>query len=172
MYKRHIPPSSSIYPQFFLTHPSVSRFNFAFGKKTTVDVGNPDSLNGPASMMMNDGEGASSGSADPGLAGGETVEATAGGEQLQQQHPLQAAGPPAKWICRATLRESPRAVKDVEFAPRHLGLRLAAAGADGVVRVYEAVDVMNLSHWPLQVCCVAMRGARDGKGWMDGWTLG
>jgi nucleoporin SEH1 len=48
----------------------------------------------------------------------------------------------------------------VEFAPRHLGLRLAAAGADGVVRVYEAVDVMNLSHWPLQVCeCV--------NGWMD-----
>jgi hypothetical protein len=56
-------------------------------------------------------------------------------------------------VCRATLKESMRPVKDVEFAPRHLGLKLAAAAADGVVRLYEAVDVMNLSHWPQQVMC-------------------
>ena len=37
----------------------------------------------------------------------------------------------------------------VEFSPRHLGLRLAAASADGAVRVYEALDTMNLSHWKL-----------------------
>lgn len=31
-----------------------------------------------------------------------------------------------------------------------MGLRLATASADGFVRLYEAIDVLNLSHWPLQ----------------------
>jgi hypothetical protein len=114
-------------------------------------VGNPDSLNGPApsaSEGLGDGSaGATLAGPAPPLALGEAADGT----MLQQQQQPQQHGPPAKWICRATLRESPRAVRDVEFAPRHVGLRLAAAGADGVVRVYEAVDVMNLSHWPLQV---------------------
>lgn len=41
------------------------------------------------------------------------------------------------------------AVKTVQFAPRHLGLRLASGSADGVVRIYEALDTMNLNHWKL-----------------------
>lgn len=36
----------------------------------------------------------------------------------------------------------------VEFAPRHLGLKLATGSADGTVRIYEAIDIMNLNHWP------------------------
>lgn len=35
------------------------------------------------------------------------------------------------------------------FAPKHLGMQLATSSSDGSVRVYEAVDVMNLMHWPL-----------------------
>jgi nucleoporin SEH1 len=53
------------------------------------------------------------------------------------------------WSVRATLLDSTRSVQDVQFAPRHLGLKLAAASLDGSVRVYEAVDVTNLSHWPV-----------------------
>lgn len=49
---------------------------------------------------------------------------------------------------RATLLDSQRSVQDVKFAPRHLGLKLASASLDGFIRVYEAQDVTNLSHWP------------------------
>ena len=38
-------------------------------------------------------------------------------------------------------------------------LRQATASADGFVRIYEAVDVMNLSHWPLQVRFACAAGA-------------
>ena len=55
----------------------------------------------------------------------------------------------SRWIQKATLSDARRAVTTVEFAPRHLGLRLAAGSADGVVRIYEALDTMNLNHWKL-----------------------
>lgn len=55
-----------------------------------------------------------------------------------------------RWHQKATLSDSRRPVRDIEFAPNHLGLRLAAASQDGTVRIYDAVDVMNLEHWPVQ----------------------
>ncbi|KAI9911453.1 hypothetical protein PsorP6_009507 [Peronosclerospora sorghi] len=54
------------------------------------------------------------------------------------------------WRNQAQLVEARDSVHDVKLAPRHLGLRLASASEDGFVRMYEASDVMNLSHWPLQ----------------------
>lgn len=54
-----------------------------------------------------------------------------------------------RWINRAKLVDSRLAVNDIAFAPKHLGMQIACASADGSVRVYEAVDVMNLMHWPL-----------------------
>ena len=54
-----------------------------------------------------------------------------------------------RWTVRASLTEARRAVTCIEFAPRHWGLKLAVASADGAVRIYEAVDIMNLSQWPL-----------------------
>jgi len=54
-----------------------------------------------------------------------------------------------KWISRATLVDSRESVTDIKFAPRHIGLKLATCSADGYVRIYEAIDVMNLAHWPL-----------------------
>lgn len=36
---------------------------------------------------------------------------------------------------------------DVEFAPKHLGLKFAACSSEGVIRIYEAMDVMNLTSW-------------------------
>ena len=54
-----------------------------------------------------------------------------------------------RWVQKATLSDARRSVTTVEFAPRHLGLRLASGSADGVVRIYEALDTMNLNHWKL-----------------------
>lgn len=53
-------------------------------------------------------------------------------------------------IKRTTLVDSRTSVTDVKFAPKHMGLMLATCSADGVVRIYEAPDVMNLSQWSLQ----------------------
>jgi len=54
------------------------------------------------------------------------------------------------WVKRTSLVDSRTSVTDVKFAPRHLGLMLATCSADGIVRVYEATDIMNLSEWSLQ----------------------
>ena len=56
----------------------------------------------------------------------------------------------SRWANKATLSDARRAVNAVAFAPRHLGLRLASGSADGVVRIYEALDTMNLNHWKLE----------------------
>ncbi len=64
-----------------------------------------------------------------------------------------------KWINRAKLVDSRQAVNDIAFAPKHMGLQIATCSADGSVRIYEAVDVMNLMHWPL---VDEFEAARDG----------
>jgi len=51
------------------------------------------------------------------------------------------------WKRCHTLVEARSAVMDVKFAPKALGLMLATCAADGLVRIYEAYDVMNLSQW-------------------------
>jgi nucleoporin SEH1 len=53
------------------------------------------------------------------------------------------------YVAKATLTESPRPVSCVQFAPRHWGLKLATGSADGTLRIYEAVDVCNVSQWPI-----------------------
>mmetsp|Transcript_5626 Transcript_5626/g.15957 ORF Transcript_5626/g.15957 Transcript_5626/m.15957 type:complete len:319 (+) Transcript_5626:50-1006(+) len=55
----------------------------------------------------------------------------------------------ARWVKVVTLTESRDSVYDVKFAPRHLGLQIAACSADGFIRIYEAMDVMNLASWSL-----------------------
>jgi len=60
-----------------------------------------------------------------------------------------AASAASRWIAKAQLTESRKAVSCVEFAPRIFGLKLATGSSDGCVRIYEAVDVMNLAQWPL-----------------------
>ncbi|XP_065332480.1 nucleoporin SEH1 isoform X1 [Cloeon dipterum] len=54
------------------------------------------------------------------------------------------------WIRRTNMVDSRTSVTDVKFAPRQLGLQLATSSSDGVVRIYEAPDVMNLSTWTVQ----------------------
>lgn len=56
-----------------------------------------------------------------------------------------------RWQKKVQLSDSKKSVNDVKFAPRHLGLKVAAASADGTVRIYEATDVFSLNYWQLQV---------------------
>jgi nucleoporin SEH1 len=64
-------------------------------------------------------------------------------EEIDGEHRLSGK----RWVERAKLIESRMAVQDIEFAPRHLGLKLATCSADGIVRIYEAMDIMNVSAW-------------------------
>lgn len=54
------------------------------------------------------------------------------------------------WVKRATLVDSRTSLTDIRFAPKHLGLMLVTCATDGHVRVYEAPDITDLSHWSLR----------------------
>ncbi|SPR01138.1 Anaphase-promoting complex subunit 4 WD40 domain-containing protein [Plasmodiophora brassicae] len=56
----------------------------------------------------------------------------------------------SQWIERARLVDSHGEVQALEFGPRHLGLQLATLGEDGICRIYEAVDMMQMSLWPIR----------------------
>lgn len=69
-------------------------------------------------------------------------------EQMgQQRGSLQ--GRSTHWVKRASLVDSRTEVNDVKFSPHHLGLMIATCSTDGMLRIYEAQDVMNLSQWSL-----------------------
>lgn len=57
--------------------------------------------------------------------------------------------PSRRWVRRMALADSRTSVSDVKFAPKYLGLMLATASADGIIRIYEAPDIMNLTQWPV-----------------------
>jgi nucleoporin SEH1 len=68
----------------------------------------------------------------------------------------------SRWTTKATLTEARRAVSCLEFSPRHWGLKLAVGSADGCVRIYEAIDIMNLAQWPLAATLQAFEGNKLG----------
>jgi len=53
----------------------------------------------------------------------------------------------SRWHKRAQLSDARDSVNEIKFAPRHMGLKIAAGSADGHVRVYEATDATSLAHW-------------------------
>lgn len=55
-----------------------------------------------------------------------------------------------KWVKKATLSDCKKSVNDVKFSPRHLGLKVATASADGLIRIYEANDIFSLTYWQIQ----------------------
>jgi nucleoporin SEH1 len=57
---------------------------------------------------------------------------------------------PSHWAKRATLVDSRTSLTDIRFAPKHLGLMLVTCATDGHVRIYEAPDITNISHWSLR----------------------
>eukprot|EP01127_Copromyxa_protea_P001011 TRINITY_DN1093_c1_g5_i1.p1 TRINITY_DN1093_c1_g5~~TRINITY_DN1093_c1_g5_i1.p1 ORF type:complete len:398 (+),score=45.59 TRINITY_DN1093_c1_g5_i1:425-1618(+) len=55
-----------------------------------------------------------------------------------------------KWMLKATLGDSVKqSVQDIQFAPKHLGLKLATCTRGGIVRIYEAMDITKLAHWTI-----------------------
>ena len=72
------------------------------------------------------------------------------------------------WKRRATLTDSPHAVTDVQFAPRQFGLKFAACTADGIVRVYEASDPLNLSVWEVEDFSTGEAGGCSALSWCSG----
>ena len=74
------------------------------------------------------------------------------------------------WRKRATLTDSPHAVTDVQFAPRNFGLKFAACTADGIVRIYEASDPLNLSIWEVEDFSTADAGGCSALSWCGSET--
>ena len=83
-----------------------------------------------------------------GLGGGNQTGGGGGGDSNSVFATQQA--PISRWMERARLADARKSMSCVKFAPRHLRLQLATGSADGSVRIYEAVDVMNLNHWLLK----------------------
>lgn len=52
-----------------------------------------------------------------------------------------------RWRPRYTMTDFKGPVYDVEFSPNSSFLKLAAIAADGVLRIYEALDPNNLTSW-------------------------
>jgi len=51
------------------------------------------------------------------------------------------------WIYKTKLLDSKESIEDIKFAPRFMGLMLATASAEGIFRIYEAPDIMNIASW-------------------------
>jgi len=67
----------------------------------------------------------------------------------------------SRWQRKAELGDSRSKISDVEFSPRHQGLRLATGSHDALVRIYEVTDLMNVAHWPLTDEFAAFEGAKN-----------
>lgn len=65
-------------------------------------------------------------------------------EDLDEPH-----GSGRRWKRLAVLNDARGPLYDVSFAPPHLGLRLAAIGSDGLLRVYDALEPADLRSWTM-----------------------
>jgi nucleoporin SEH1 len=71
-------------------------------------------------------------------------------EETVNEKPSPTSSSTKRWIRRTNLVDSRTSVTDVKFGPKNLGLVLATSSSDGIIRIYEAPDIMNLSQWTLQ----------------------
>lgn len=70
--------------------------------------------------------------------------------KIWQEAPEELHGLGRRWVKLATLAvELYSPIYDVEFAPPHLGLKIACIGSDGIVRVYESIEPSDLLAWNL-----------------------
>ncbi|KAI8838908.1 WD40-repeat-containing domain protein [Chytridium lagenaria] len=77
----------------------------------------------------------------------------------EQEHGLKGSG--RRWKLVASVADHKGSVLDVEFAPNHLGLKIATCSADGYVRIYEALDVLNLTAWDLMAQFEVLPNAKE-----------
>lgn len=54
-----------------------------------------------------------------------------------------------RWKRKHTLSDFKGPLYDIEFAPSHLGLKLASIGSDGVLRIHEVLDPNSMGFWSL-----------------------
>ncbi|KAA8916088.1 hypothetical protein TRICI_001739 [Trichomonascus ciferrii] len=52
-----------------------------------------------------------------------------------------------RWKRRHIISDFKGPLYDLEFAPSHLGLKLASIGSDGVFRIHEALDPNSMNYW-------------------------
>ena len=64
-----------------------------------------------------------------------------------QQQPKD--GQPGLWTQTASLEDSLEPITSMQFAPKQLGLQLAAASEDGTVRFYQANRPLHADRWQL-----------------------
>ncbi|RKP31298.1 WD40 repeat-like protein [Metschnikowia bicuspidata] len=70
--------------------------------------------------------------------------------KIWQEMPDELHGSGRRWTKLATLAvELYGPIYDVQFAPPHLGLKLACVGSDGIVRMYESMEPSDLTVWSL-----------------------
>ncbi|KAG1796554.1 WD40-repeat-containing domain protein [Suillus variegatus] len=55
----------------------------------------------------------------------------------------------SRWVERDVLVDARGTVRAVEFAPHHLGLKLATVSSDNHVRIYECLEQSSLATWQL-----------------------
>ncbi|ORX61842.1 WD40 repeat-like protein [Hesseltinella vesiculosa] len=67
--------------------------------------------------------------------------------KIWEEQPVEPKGSQRRWAERYRLVESKGAVLDIAFSPAQGALRLATCSADGVIRIYEAMEPTNLSQW-------------------------
>jgi len=93
--------------------------------------------------------------------------------EMAQQPQQQQEAPPTTathWVLKAQLTDARKSVTCVQFAPRHLGLKIATGSADGFLRIYEAIDVMNLIHWPMNGSMDVLGDSTNDESAMDSLT--
>ena len=70
--------------------------------------------------------------------------------KIWQEMPDELHGSGRRWTKLATLAvELYGPIYDVQFAPPHLGLKLACVASDGIVRMYESMEPSDLTVWSL-----------------------
>ncbi|KAI8149293.1 WD40-repeat-containing domain protein [Fennellomyces sp. T-0311] len=67
--------------------------------------------------------------------------------KIWEEQPMEAKASQKRWVERFRLVESRGAVLDIAFSPTPGALRLATCSADGIVRIYEALEPTNLAQW-------------------------
>ncbi|KAI9316245.1 WD40-repeat-containing domain protein [Dichotomocladium elegans] len=67
--------------------------------------------------------------------------------KIWEEQPIESKMSQKRWAERFRLVESRGAVLDIAFSPIQGALRLATCSADGIVRIYEALEPTNLTQW-------------------------
>ena len=67
--------------------------------------------------------------------------------KIWEEHVDPEAKKPWIWKRRAQFLESIESVETIEFAPKHLGLKLATGSSDGWIRIYKTENQLDVASW-------------------------